>query len=99
LPAAPIILLSMCGSAQFTSSGTGFVPLFLYRGARAVIGTEGPSLWALSREMDTRIITALLEGQSIGTAFYNIRKELAKQHVLALTYTLYGDGDAKLVAG
>jgi hypothetical protein len=97
LPGAPIILLSMCESAQFTSSGTGFVPLFLRRGARAVIGTEGPSLWALSREMDTRIITALLDGRNIGQAFYTTRKELARDHVLALTYTLYGDGNATLV--
>jgi cholesterol oxidase len=96
LPASPIIFLSMCESAQFTSSGTGFVPLFLRRGARAVIGTEGPTLWSLSREMDTKIIGKLLEGETIGNAFYETRKELARSHMLALIYTLYGDGDAKL---
>lgn len=96
LPASPIILLSMCESAQFTSSGTGFVPLFLRRGARAVIGTEGPTLWSLSREMDTEIIRRLLEGETIASAFYETRKELARGHMLALIYTLYGDGDAKL---
>ncbi|MBV8368726.1 MAG: CHAT domain-containing protein [Candidatus Eremiobacteraeota bacterium] len=95
---APIILLSMCGSAQFTSSGTGFVPLFLRRGARAVIGTEGPTLWTLAREMDTEIIRRLLAGQTIGRAFYETRREFARTHALALIYTLYGDAEAKLVA-
>jgi cholesterol oxidase len=97
LPALPIILLSMCESAQFTSSGTGFVPLFLRRGARAVIGTEGPTLWSLSREMDTKIIGRLLKGETISNAFYETRKELARGHILALIYTLYGDGDARLM--
>jgi CHAT domain-containing protein len=96
LPATPIVFLSMCESAQFTSSGTGFVPLFLRRGARAVIGTEGPTLWSLSREMDARIIGKLLEGEAIGKAFYETRKQLADNQILALVYTLYGDAEAKL---
>ena len=97
MPARPLILLSMCESAQVSASGTGFVPLFLRRGARAVIGTEGPTLWSLSREMDTKIIARLLDGATISRAFYETRKELAKTSVLALIYTLYGDAGAKLV--
>src|SRR5262249_4559703 len=92
MPGHPIILLSMCESAQVSASGTGFVPLFLRRGARAVIGTEGPTLWSLSREMDTNIVGRLFDGQTISQAFYETRKELAKSNVLALIYTLYGDG-------
>jgi hypothetical protein len=97
MPGRPIILLSMCESAQVSASGTGFVPLFLRRGARAVIGTEGPTLWSLSREMDTQIIARLLNGETISDAFYKTRKQLAKTNVLALIYTLYGDAGAKLV--
>ena len=97
MPGRPIILLSMCESAQVSAAGTGFVPLFLRRGARAVIGTEGPTLWSLSREMDTQIIARLLNGETISEAFYKTRKELAKTNVLALIYTLYGDATAKLV--
>ncbi|HEY6252457.1 MAG TPA: CHAT domain-containing protein [Candidatus Angelobacter sp.] len=97
LPGHPVILLSMCESAQVSASGTGFVPLFLRRGARAVIATEGPTLWSLSREMDTGIIGKLMEGESIGWAFYNTKKELAKTNALALIYTLYGDDAAKIV--
>ena len=97
MPGRPIILLGMCESAQVSAAGTGFVPLFLRRGARAVIGTEGPTLWILSREMDTQIVKRLFDGQTISHAFYETRKELAKSNVLALIYTLYGDGGARLV--
>lgn len=97
MPGRPVILLSMCESAQVSAGGTGFVPLFLRRGARAVIGTEGPTLWALSREMDAGIIDKLLDGESIGRAFYETRRTLAKTNMLALIYTLYGDASAKLV--
>jgi hypothetical protein len=96
MPGQPIVLLSMCESAQFTTSGTGFVPLFLRRGARAVVGSEGPSLWWLSREMDTRILRRLLDGSRVSEAFFETRRELASRHMLALIYTLYGDGDATL---
>ena len=99
MPGSPIILLSMCESAQVSSSGTGFVPLFLKRGARAVIGTEGPTMWSLSRELDTGVVGRMLQAVPIGTAFYEIRKELAKTNLLALVYTLYGDADALLVSG
>jgi hypothetical protein len=97
MPGRPLILLSMCESAQVSAAGLGFVPLFLGRGARAVIGTEGPTLWKLSREMDTQIVARLLDGQTISRAFYETRKELAKTNMLALIYTLYGDAGAKLV--
>ena len=97
MPGCPIILLSMCESAQVSAAGTGFVPLFLRRGARAVIGTEGPTLWELSRQMDTQIVKRLFDAQTIGQAFYETRKELTKSNVLALIYTLYGDGGARLV--
>jgi len=96
-PGQPIILLSMCESAQVTASGSGFVPLFLARGARAVIGTEGPALWSMSREMDIAIIRRMIEERlPIGRAFYETKKEQSEKNVLALIYTLYGDPDAKL---
>jgi hypothetical protein len=98
MPGNPIVLLSMCESAQVSASGTGFVPFFLRRGARAVIGTEGPTLWWLSRKMDTEIVTRLIHGETIGQAFYETRKKLVTENMLALIYTLYGAADAKLVA-
>jgi hypothetical protein len=96
LPGRPLVLLSMCESAQVTCAGAGFVTLFLDRGARSVIGTEGPTLWRLGREMDVEIIRRLLAGQSIGQAFSETRRALVKGNVLALIYSLFGDADARL---
>jgi hypothetical protein len=95
---APIVLLSMCESAQVTSSGAGFVTLFLNRGARAAMGTEGPTLWSLGRDLDLAVITRLLAGETIGTAFFEAKREMVKRNPLALVYSLWGDRDACIAA-
>jgi hypothetical protein len=95
-PRAPIVLLSMCESAQVTSYGAGFVSLFLNRGARAAMGTEGPTLWSLGRDLDLAVITRLMNGETIGDAFYAAKKDMADQNPLALIYSLWGDRDARI---
>ncbi|MFC1578012.1 CHAT domain-containing protein [Thermodesulfobacteriota bacterium] len=94
---SPIVLLSMCESAQVTCSGDSFISFFLDRGARTVIGTEGPSLWSLSKELDSKIITALLNGKNIQDALWEARKDLVEKNALVLIYTLFGNGNARLV--
>ena len=95
---ARLVLLSMCESAQMTSSGGGFVEFFLKHGAQAVVGTEGPTLWTISREMDKRVLRSLIDDRStIGEAVTKARRELVSEHALALIYTLYGRGNARLL--
>ena len=96
LKGAPIVLLSMCESAQVTPSGSGFVTFFLQRGARAAVGTEGPTLWTLGRDLDTQMIDRLLKGQTVGEAFYETKRGLAAVNALALVYSLWGDSGARL---
>jgi hypothetical protein len=96
LAGSPIVQLSMCQSAQISASGKSFVTFFLERGARAVVGTEGPNPWKLARNMDTRIICRLLKGKSVTDAVWEARKKLAKKNVLALIYIVYGDGNSRL---
>jgi CHAT domain-containing protein len=98
LRGAPIVLLSMCESAEVTASGVGFVTLFLRRGARAAIGTEGPTLWTLGRDLDTEVIEHLLRGESIGDALYSAKRKIAPVNPLALIYSLWGDRDARIAA-
>jgi hypothetical protein len=93
---APIVLLSMCESAQVTSSGAGFVTFFLSHGARAAVGTEGPTLWTLGRELDRLIMKRLFEGETIGTAFYAAKRDVAARNPLAVIYSLWGNRDARL---
>lgn len=94
----PLVLLSMCESAQVSTSGTGFVSFFLDRGARAVIGTEGPVLFALARRFDESVVRRLLSGDTISQAFWLARRELLTENVLALVYSLFGDRNATLVS-
>jgi len=94
---SPIVQLSMCQSAQVSASGKSFVTFFLQRGARAVVGTEGPNPWSLAVKMDTAIIRQLFTGESLGTAVWNARRTLVMEDILALIYSVYGDADAQLV--
>src|SRR5882762_5591067 len=98
LKGSPIIHLSMCQSAQVSSSGESFVTLFLDRGARAVVGTEGPVPFDLARQMDTRIIEELVKGTALRDALWKARQELLKRNLLALIYIIYGDGLATLAS-
>ena len=94
------VLLSMCESAQVSSSGRSFVTFFLEVGARAVVGTEGPNPWELAYRMDTAILNRLLEGSgtALRDAVWEARRNEVAGNVLALIYTVYGDGQATLVA-
>jgi hypothetical protein len=101
LPSSPVVLLSMCHSAQVSSSGQSFVVFFLNRGARAVVGTEGPNPFEFAAEMDEGIIERLLSPQSrmsLSAAVWQTRKTKIDENILALIYTVYGDGHATLAA-
>ncbi len=95
---SPIVQLSMCDSAQVSASGKSFVGFFLQRGARSVVGTEGPNPWSLAVKMDTAIIRRLFMGDSLGTAVWKVRQGLVKEDILALIYAVYGDADARLTS-
>ncbi len=94
----PIVLLSMCESAQVSSSGRSFVTFFMGVGARAVVGTEGPNPWDLACRMDKAILKRLLEGSgtALRDAVWEARRNEAAGNVLAMIYTVYGDGQATL---
>ncbi len=96
----PVVLLSMCESAQVSSSGRSFVTFFLEIGAGAVVGTEGPNPWELAYRMDTAILSRMLEGSgtTLRDAVWEARRNETPGNVLALIYTVYGDGQATLVA-
>lgn len=100
LAASPIVILSMCESAQVTCSGLGFVPFFLEAGAQAAIGTEAASPWHLSAAMDGEVIRRLLEGETVGDALFAARvSQLQKGNILSLIYSMYGDANARLPGG
>ena len=57
-----------------------------------------PVLWSLGQQMDQEVLRLLLEGKTIGDAVYEARRRLLDTNILALVYSVFGDGHARLVS-
>jgi len=102
LPGNPLVFLNACESAELTPEFyDGFVPYFMAKGARGVVGTEckTPALFATAwaQEFFPRFLT----GQPLGELFRDLRSEFCLKHgnPLGLLYAVYCDGDTKIQPG
>jgi CHAT domain-containing protein len=96
---APLVFINACESAELSPLFYGgFVPYFMAKGARGVIGTECeiPALFA--RHWASRFFDRFLDGQSLGNVFLELRQEFFSQHnnLLGLLYAVYCDGDTRI---
>lgn len=96
---APLIFINACESAQLSPLVyDGFVPYFMAKGARGVIGTEveTPALFAI--KWAERFFDSFLQGETLGEIFLSLRKEFYEKHhnLMGLLYALYVDGDTKI---
>jgi hypothetical protein len=101
LKGSPLIFINACESAELSPLFyDGFVPYFMAKGARGVIGTEclTPALFAA--EWAERFFDEFLKGKPVGEIFLNLRQTFFKEHnnLLGLLYALYCDGDTQLIA-
>jgi hypothetical protein len=94
----PLVFLNMCESAQVLPSlADGFVPFFLQRQARAVIGTECSMDTTFADELAREFLGRFLAGEGVGDILLALRRHYLEQdNPLALAYTLYGDADLRL---
>lgn len=94
----PLVFLNMCESAQVLPSiSDGFVPFFIKRGARAVMGTECAMNTVFADEFARSFLTFFLAGKPAGETLMALRRHYLEQgNPLALAYTLYCDADLKL---
>jgi hypothetical protein len=94
----PLVFLNMCESAQVLPSlSDGFVPFFLDRGARAVIGTECSMNTIFADGFARAFLTLFFQGRGLGDILLTLRRRYLKQgNPLALAYTLYSDADLRL---
>jgi hypothetical protein len=102
LSGSPLVFINACESAELSPLFyDGFVPYFMARGARGVIGTECevPALFAA--EWARRFFKHFLTGRSLGQVLLDLRREFYYQHnnLLGLLYALYCDGDTQIVPG
>ncbi len=99
LPGNPLVFINACESAELSPLFyDGFVPYFMAKGARGVIGTacETPADFAL--DWATRFFKAFLQGKPLGEVFLDLRRTYFYEHnnILGLLYALYVDGDTRV---
>lgn len=96
LNGSPLVFINACESAELSPMFyDGFVPYFMAKGARGVIGTEceTPALFAV--EWSKRFFERFLKGEPVGKVFLELRREFFFKHnnMMGLLYALYVDGD------
>jgi hypothetical protein len=96
LAGSPLVFINACESAEMSPKFyEGFVPYFIAKGARGVIGTECkvPALFAA--EWAQRFFERFFDGEPLGDAVLGLRREFLQQHgnPLGLLYAVHCDGD------
>lgn len=99
-PGSPLIFLNACESAELSPQFYyGFVPYFMSKGARGVIGTEVETPALFAEEFAYRFFKRFLGGQvNLGQLFLDLRKEFYEKenNIMGLLYALYVDGDTRV---
>ncbi len=99
LAGSPLVFINACESAQLSPLVyDGFVPYFMSKGARGVIGTECevPALFAV--EWARRFFDRFVQGDTLGQIFLDLRREFFFTHnnPMGLLYSLYVDADTRV---
>ncbi|GFG07303.1 CHAT domain-containing protein [Aspergillus udagawae] len=95
----PLVFINACGSARMSPLiYDSFVPYFMKRGARGVIGTEYPIPGEFAQYWAEGFFDRLLNGEALGEAFFNLRQDIWKEHnnPFGLFYAIYCDGDTHI---
>jgi len=99
LSGAPLVFVNACESAELSPLFyDGFVPYFMAKGARGVIGTECETPALFAAEWARRFFDSFLAGKPLGETFLDLRREFYQRHhnLLGLLYALYCDGDTQI---
>ncbi|HEX4233645.1 MAG TPA: CHAT domain-containing protein [Caldimonas sp.] len=95
----PLVFLNACESAELSPAFyDGFVPYFMAKGARGVVGTQcqTPALFAAT--WAERFFDRFLGGDPLGEVFLDLRREFLQSHgnPLGLLYAVHCDGDTRI---
>lgn len=96
----PLFILNGCGTTEITPEVMhGLLEKLHLLGASGVIGTEIPVLPVLAKTIGSMLIYYLINGNSVGEAFLNLRRHLLRQgNPLGLVYTFYAPADLHIHA-
>jgi hypothetical protein len=92
----PLVFINACESAELSPLFyEGFVPYFIAKGARGVIGTEckTPALFAAA--WGQCFFERFLAGETLGKVVLDLRRAFLRDHgnPLGILYGIHGDGD------
>jgi hypothetical protein len=95
----PLVFLNACESADLSPLFyNGFVPYFMAKGARGLIGTEckTPALFAV--EWANSFFDRFLDGAAVGETVLQLRQEFLREHgnPLGLIYAVHCDADTRI---
>jgi hypothetical protein len=99
LAGKPLVFINACESATLSPAFyDGFVPYFMAKGARGVIGTQCKTPALFAAEWAERFFDRFLGGEALGDAFLGLRREFLAQHgnPLGLLYAVHCDGDTRI---
>jgi hypothetical protein len=99
LPGNPLVFINACQSSKLSPTFyDGFVPYFMSKGARGVIGTECDTPAYFAMEWAHRFFERFLSGQPLGEAFLELRQQFMKDHLnpLGLLYAVHCDADTEI---
>ena len=99
LAGKPLVFINACESAELSPAFyDGFVPYFMAKGARGVIGTQCKTPALFAAEWAERFFDRFLGGEALGDAFLGLRREFLEQHgnPLGLLYAVHCDGDTRI---
>jgi hypothetical protein len=99
LNGSPLVFINACESAELSPMFyDGFVPYFMAKGARGVIGTECKTPALFAAEWAKAFFDRFLDGGSLGQTVLGIRREFFEQHgnPLGLIYGVHCDGDTRV---
>jgi hypothetical protein len=99
LPGNPLVFINACESAELSPLFySGFVPYFMAKGARGVIGTEckTPALFAV--KWADAFFNRFLDGAPVGETVLELRREFIAEHgnPLGLIYAVHCDADTRI---
>jgi hypothetical protein len=93
------VFINACESAELSPLFyDGFVPYFMAKGARGVVGTECETPALFAAELAMRFFDRFLKGEPLGRILLDLRREFYTDHnnLLGLLYALYVDGDTQV---
>ena len=99
LRGSPLVFINACESGDLSPMFyDGFVPYFMAKGARGVVGTECKTPALFAAVWAQRFFERFLDGEPLGEVFLTLRQEFLREHrnPLGLLYAVHCSGDTRI---